>query len=367
MHIAMFAHYVAPHRGGVEAVVEALTSRLAARHRVTVVSSAWQGAVGPVRDGARTTWHLPAIHVTERLGVPYPVPTGPYIGDAMAEAEQADVVHVHGALYAHTMLARRLARRMARPLVLTEHVGAVPYPGALLRGVQSAAWSLVGDVTLREARATVALNTRVRDWLAGRGAHALALIPNGVDLARFVPGDAVARTRAREVLGLPDDEVLGLVVGREAPKKHRRAAVAADRRGWSLVLAGAPRAVHGPGVHDVGLMDPAAMPMLYHACDFLVHLAEGEGFPMAVQEAMATGLPVALRWDAGYGATLPREVVAAADTIEGTLQAADALAADAARRAETGVRGRVWATAHWSWEGTVAAYEALYEQVRGTR
>ncbi|MBI3793028.1 MAG: glycosyltransferase, partial [Gemmatimonadetes bacterium] len=111
MHIAMFAHYSRPHAGGIETVVEALTSRLAARHTVTLVSTDWAGLEGPAREGARTTWRLPSVHVSERYGVPYPVPTGRFVREAMAEAARADVVHVHGALYAHTVLARRMARR----------------------------------------------------------------------------------------------------------------------------------------------------------------------------------------------------------------------------------------------------------------
>ncbi len=119
MHIAMFAHYALPHTGGVETVVEALCRRLAVRHRVTLVTSAWGDAHGRVRDGARTTWFLPAIHASERFGVPYPVPTpGTVLRDALADVASADVFHVHGALYAQTVLGRRAARRAGSPVKL---------------------------------------------------------------------------------------------------------------------------------------------------------------------------------------------------------------------------------------------------------
>lgn len=364
MHIAMCSHYCLPHAGGVETVVEALASRMAARHRVTLVSSAWAGLEGVTRDGARTTWRLPALHVSERYGVPYPVPTGAYVRAAMAEVAQADVVHVHGALYAQTMLARRTARRARRPLVLTEHVGYVPYPGAVLQAVQSAAWRLIGDATLRQARGVVALNARVGDWLAERvPACRPELIPNGVDLVRFAPPTPAERVQARSVLGLPADGVLGLFVGRDAPKKRRADVVAAERSGWTLVLAGAPISIHERGIIDLGVLASESMPLLYHACDFLVHAAEGEGFPMAVQEAMATAMPVALRWDPAYAGTLTRDVVPTGDTIKATIAAADALAANATLRAAAGARARDWAAARWNWDVTVAAYEALYERV----
>ena len=364
MHIAMFSHYCLPHAGGVETVVEALTSRMAARHRVTLVLSAWAGLDGVTREGARTTWRLPALHVSERYGVPFPVPTGAHVRAALAEAATADVVHVHGALYAQTVLARRMARRARQPLMLTEHVGFVPYPGAVLQAVQGAAWRFVGDATLAQARGVVALNARVGDWLAARVASCRPeLIPNGVDLVRFAPTTPAERVQARSVLGLPADGVLGLFVGRDAPKKRRADVVAAERSGWTLVLAGAPLSIHEHGIIDLGVLAAESMPLLYRACDFLVHAAEGEGFPMAVQEAMATALPVALRWDSAYAGTLTRDVVPTGDSIVDTIRAADALAADAALRAAAGARARDWATMHWNWDVTVAAYEALYSRL----
>ncbi len=361
MHIALFSHYCLPHAGGIETVVEALASRLSLRHRVTVISSDWAGREGVERSGMRTTWRLPSVHASARWGVPYTIPTGRWVRDALADASTADVIHAHGALYAQTVLARRVARRAARPLVLTEHVGWIPYRGAVLQSVQRAAWRFVGDATLAQSRAVVALNARVGGWLHARPAKPhVTLIPNGVDLTRFAPPTDTQRREARAALGLPATGVLGLFVGRDAPKKRRADVVAASRSGWTLVLAGAPVAVHEHGIIDLGVMAAEAMVPLYHACDFLVHAAEGEGFPMAVQEAMATGLPVALRWDAGYATSLERDVIPTADDIAGTLRAADSLAHDASHRAEVGARAHAWATAHWSWDVTVAAHEALY-------
>lgn len=361
----MFCHYCLPHLGGVETVVEQLCSRLAARHQVTLVSSAWGGRSGEERRGALTTWRLPAFHASEGVGVPYPVLTpGPLVRAALAAVGSADVCHAHGALYHHTILARRTARRLAVPLILTEHVGWVPYPAVTLRAVQGAAWSLVGDATLAQAAAVVALNERVQGWLAARVAGCQPeLISNGVDLARFSPCDERGQASARAAFGLPLRGVLGLMVGRDAPKKNRGPLLATPRHGWTLVLAGAPRAVTGPGVIDLGALAADQMPSLYRACDFLVHVAEGEGFPLAVQEAMATGLPVAILWDLGYSTTLAREIVDGRSDVPATVRAADELAADTSRRIAAGAKALAWARDHWTWEATVSAYETIYTRL----
>ena len=59
--------------------------------------------------------------------------------------------------------------------------------------------------------------------------------------------------------------VLGLFVGRDAPKKRRADVVAAERSGWTLVLAGAPLSIHERGIIDLGVLASESMPLLYHA------------------------------------------------------------------------------------------------------
>ncbi|MBI2796214.1 MAG: glycosyltransferase family 4 protein [Gemmatimonadetes bacterium] len=361
MHVAIVSHYCLPHVGGVEMVVEALASRLARRHTVTLVSSAWGGLAGVSREGARTTWRLPAFHLTERFGVPYPVPLGPHVGDAMAAVAQADVVHVHGALYAQGVFARRAARRARRAVVLTEHVGFVPYASAVVKAVQRAAWNAIGDGAVRSADAVTTLGERVRGWLAARsGRDDIAVIPNGVDTARFAPPTPAQRAAARGMLGLPADGTLVLFVGRAAGKKNLEQLLAIPRDGFTLVTCGAERGGRLDGVADLGVLAPEAMPAAYQACDLLAHPAEGEGFPLAVQEAMAAGLPVVLRWDPGYASTVARDAVQSVDDVPSFARALAGLVRDGAARGEAGARGRAWAMERWSWDVTVAAYERVY-------
>ena len=361
MRIALVSHYCLPHVGGVEMVVEALASRLAERHTVTVVSSAWGHGSGVTRDGTRSTWRLPALHLSERFGVPFPVPLGPHLRDAMAEVARADVVHVHGALYAQSAFACRAARRGGRAIVLTEHVGFVPYASAALNAVQRMAWGAIGDRVVREADAVTTLGARVRGWLAARsGRSDIAVIPNGVDTVRFSPPTPGQRDIARASLGLPTRGTLVLFVGRAASKKNLDQLLDIPRTGFTLVVCGAERGLRLEGVVDLGVLSPAMMELAYRACDVLAHPAEGEGFPLAVQEGMASGLPVVLRWDAGYAATVSRETVPAVDDMPSFARALDSLVRDPVARAAWGARARTWAKAHWSWDLAVAAYVVVY-------
>ena len=363
MHVAIVSHCCLPHVGGVEVVVEALASRLVKRHTVTQLSSDWGGTSGAERDGARTIWRLPSLHASEQFGVPYPVPLGPHVREAMAEVARAGVVHVHGALYAQTVLARRAARRGGAALVLTEHVGPVAYPSAALNALQRWAWSGIGSQTAAQADAVTTLGSRVSVFLqryVTPGA-VIEVIPNGVDLERFAPATDAQRSAARATLGLPADGVLVLFVGRAAAKKNLDALLTIPRIGWTLVTCGAARTSRPDGVIDLGVRSPLEMVRAYHACDVLAHPAEGEGFPLAVQEAMASGLPAVVRWEAGYEATLARDVAHAADEMPAFAEVLGALVSDAAARRASGARGRAWAEARWGWDATVAAYERVYD------
>lgn len=358
----MLCHNYPPHPGGLEVMVRMLGLHLARRgHRVTLVTSAWEGAEGRSEEDGMTVHRLPAIHASEPRGVPWPLPTGRGLAAAVAAARDADLFHAHGALYATSLLARRLAHRAGRPLVLTEHVGFVQYRSAVVNAVQTAAWATVGNFLISGSARVVTYNARVLAWLGERyPGLALAFIGNGVDSAAFRPRTPDERAALRRDLGLPQDEVLALFVGRRSEKKNLEELLAWPRRGWRLVVCGAERTLP-PDVVNLGVLPHARMPGLYAAADLMVNPSVGEGFPLAVQEAIAAGLPLALLWDPGYGGWLDRGVTASCDTLAELKRTLEELAADPAARADLARRERAWAEQRWSWEATAAAYESLYE------
>jgi len=239
-------------------------------------------------------------------------------------------------------------------------VGFIQYKRAMINAVERAAWKLVGDRTVRRAAALTTYNARVKTWLESRYARPVHYIGNGVEFERFRPRPLEERWALRRQLGLPEHEVLVLFVGRASEKKNLDAVLAMPREGWTLVVCGAERGLRGDRIVDLGILPHARMPDLFAAADVMVNPSTGEGFPLAIQEAVAAGVPLVLLWDEGYDGWLPRDAVAACDDLTAVQAAVRALVASPEARARLSRAGRDWAVRQWSWDATVNAYEELY-------
>lgn len=368
MHVALFSAYYHPHIGGVEIVARALAEGLAQRHRVTIVTTAFGGKSGINDEKGVEVHRLPAIHAAERWSVPYPVPTGAGVRRALEALRSVDVCHAHGALYPTTLLAARTAARVGGPLILTEHVGFVEYRRQALNSLERAAWRTIGDRVVGRANRVTVVSRRVQAWLERRYPEkAVDLISNGVDLAAFRPRSPSDAAGLRERFGLPVGKTLVLFVGRAAEKKNLAAALAIPRESFTLVVCGASRELREPGVIDLGTIPHERMGDLLGGVDVMLLPSQGEGFPLAAQEALAAGLPLVLLWDDGYSGALDREVVAACTREEELTDALQRYVASPALRAEAGRRGRDWAERHWGWEAVVAAYESVYTGLARSR
>jgi phosphatidylinositol alpha 1,6-mannosyltransferase len=144
------------------------------------------------------------------------------------------------------------------------------------------------DLTLVPSRAAMA---QLRQHQFPR----LALWGRGVDLDRFHPRHRDAALRAELA---PDGEVIVGYVGRLAPEKrvHRLAALA-DLPRVRLVIVGAGPAERAlrralPDAAFLGFRSGRALAQAFASLDVFVHTGVDETFCQALQEALASGVPV---------------------------------------------------------------------------
>ncbi len=242
---------------------------------------------------------------------------------------------------------------------------------------------------MREADAIVTLSETMRADILARGgveAGRIVVVPNAVDVARFLPGPRDAALAAR--LGLGDEPVIGYISSFTAyegirylieatAELHRRGrrvrcllvgdgeerltleavARSADLPDGSVVFAG--RVPHGRILDYYRLIDVFVVPRTNDRVSQLVTpLKPYEA--MATERALVVSGVAALREIVVEGETgrtfTPEDPISLADVLEPLLD-------DPAERARLGSAARRWVAANRTWEQNGQRYLALYREL----
>jgi glycogen(starch) synthase len=377
--VALVTSSFLPRTGGVEEHVRNVASRLRDRGHRVVVWAVDQGDEGApaVVDGVPVRYlptPLPARSAGAALAFAAALPEALRSWRAAVRADRPDVLHVHcygpNGLWAHALSA------MTRtPLVLSGHGETFGDAhdafgtSALLRaGLRR---------TLRTARAVTACSAYALEDLerrfglrAGRG----VVVPNGIELsepagarpdwlpARYLiaVGRAV-RTKGFDLLvdafaraDLPAD--LHLVIGGDGPELDPlRAQVRAAGLGDRVLLPG--RLSRPEVVTAVAGARALVVPSRVEAFGIVVLEGWRAGVPVV---ATSAGGPPEFVADGRTGLLVdPRDVAALARALERVTH-------DDELAARLGAAGSA-AVVSYSWERTVAAYEAVYQDVLARR
>lgn len=160
----------------------------------------------------------------------------------------------------------------------------------------------------RLSTAVVAISKRQADELIGAGfaESKVKVIPLGLPLERFNSRTEIGRTKARNALGIGEDSIAVGFIARLVPVKNPELMIEAIaelgkvHRNVCLVVAGdGPlrerliEAARTRGVELRMLGWRADLDNVYQALDAVALSSRNEGLPLALIEAMASGVPVA--------------------------------------------------------------------------
>ena len=320
------AHWHRDNPGGLPRYLADLFTALrreGVRPRATVVGPAADAPVG--------------VAVGGDLGDPLPLRIARFARAATRSARRVDVVDAHFALYAFVPTVLGRLRRM--PLVV--HFQG---PWASESAVAGDSWRwrvaakrLLETAVYRRAGAAVVLSHAFRQVLVERYGVApwvVEVVPPGVDLEHFTPGN---RAAARRRLALSHDATVVVAVRRLVPRMGLDVLVEA----WAkvepslgsavLVIVGdgpernrlrslADRSGAGTSVRLIGSVDEETLVECYRAADVsVVPTVALEGFGLVVLESLACGTPCVVT-DAGglpeaVQALDPSVVVPAGDAV----------------------------------------------------
>ncbi|HUJ85901.1 MAG TPA: glycosyltransferase family 4 protein [Burkholderiales bacterium] len=379
--VTLVTHYFPAHRGGVEAVAWEIASRLAASGAADITWFA-SDTDSPPQDapGLRCMPARACNFVERRLGFPFPLWSPAALARIWRAVRSCDVVHLHDCLYLPNVFAWAAAGAAGRPVVITQHVGQIPFRNPLLRATLAGANRLLGKLLLGSAARTVFVSEVVLRYFDAfvRFRREPVRMANGVDAATFHPADEPQRARLRARLGGDPGGALLLFAGRFVEKKglrrlHRLAQEFPHARwifaGWGPLD---PSQWGLPNVSVYRDLGPQQLVPLYQAADLLVLPSVGEGFPLVVQEAMACGTPALVGEQTAAGCPeaadlLLREPVAEDDAAAGwRIRLASLLGGEDTLRS---LRPRVaeFARTTWSWDRTAERYGEILRDAVSSR
>jgi glycosyltransferase involved in cell wall biosynthesis len=371
LRLLVVTHYYSTHLGGIEIIAEEVARRLGSTHAVVWAAS----DCDPVPATDRITYApMRVANAVERLcGVPLPLWGPQSCARLWRLVGTSDAVHLHDFAYMGNVVAFLAARWFGKPVVVTQHIGVVPYRSGLLRFLQRMAHATLGRLVLGGARQVVFYSDVVRRYYDGfiRFRQPPVMLANGVDTDTFAAAAAGDRARARGALGLDPGKPVALFVGRFVEKKglHILEALARRTPDVSWVLAGwgpiDPRRWGAPNVHVHDNRKGRDLVPLYHAADLLVLPSVGEGLPLVVQEALSCGTPVIVGDDTAAAVQAPAAVVFScpvtpeAQTIDVWEQRLREALTTVRGNAGRSVEAAAFARATWSWSACASSYAAV--------
>jgi starch synthase len=373
MKILGVTHFYESHRGGIEIVAGRLARELHSLGH-DIVWAASRKDEPPAGEWLRPA-PLATIDPLEKIvGLPMPIPTPAGIWKLVREVRRADAVIVHDGLYATSVIALVAAKLASKPVLLVQHIAEIPFRSRLLAAVMRLANRIVTRPMLRAADQAVFISeTTARHFGGLRFRRAPLTIFNGVDTAIFTSGDAPEKAALRSEFSLPAGNV-ALFVGRFVEKKGLSVLreLARLRPDVHFALAGwGPIDPGSWGLANVSIFSSLSGPRLaalYRACDMLVLPSVGEGFPLVVQEALASNLmvlcgaetaaadPAAESLLLGFPVDLAEPEQTARAFAEGI---------DAAGRLPADDRRICFAQRHYSWPAAATAYDAALRAIAG--
>ena len=371
MRVLFTADVYAPTlKGGQELIVETLATRLAARGHDVAVATLRVAATErkELRGGVRVH-RMRGLDLTDHVGLQSSWAAGwiPWLLRLVAEF-QADLIVANNLFYCTTPGALLVARLARVPCMLALQLNSPSTIGGLSGRLAVAYEQTLGRLMIALATHVVCAGPSVRRHFLSLGGNPLkeTTILNGVDLTTFVPPSS------------SDAEQIVLFAGRLIANKGPDTFVEAARKvrhhqpkaqfwlaGEGPMRPKLERMAAGfPNIRFLGLRHD--IPTLMRRARVFVRPSTLEGLPLAILEAMASGVPV-VATDIPGNTDLVRHgltgyLVRTGDA-EGTSGAVVSLLEQEEQRLRMGAEARRWVESNCSWNTIADQFEATASRI----
>lgn len=375
LNLLLVTHYYPNHRGGVEIVAGKLAENLTQNYPIHITWLASHVDEPPNNTEGLTCLPMTATNFTENsLGLPYPIWSILSYFTLWNQVKKADMIHLHDYLYFSNILTFIFAKLQRKPLIITQHIGFIPYKNPLFRFLLSFLNQTLGKFILRNAHQTIFISEVVQAYFSknNRFRQPSLMIPNGVDTQLFTPASQSKREQIRKQFNLNSQQPILLFVGRFVEKKGLLLLKELTQQfpeiqwifaGWGTLN---PKEWNLPNIFVFEGLSGKTLVPVYQMADLLILPSQGEGFPLVVQESMACGTPafVSTETAKAYHAVEEMILTANLDTENDLSQWQDKTKEilsnfPAISQLRTSVAK--FALEHWSWQQTSFRYWKILE------
>lgn len=312
LRVLVVSSFMPPHLGGLEVAAKTIFDA----YKIGGCEARWIASQVPenIQANGEEKIRVRCWNGLERwFGVPWPVWGVVGVKRLTELIRWADVVHVHDCLYLCSALGVLFSRRLRKPVILSQHIGFVHYSSIVFNQLERLAYSTLGRTVLCRASHIAFCTPAAEEFvkrLLDKVPVASSLIPYGIDTERFKPA-SVEKNVARDAFGLPEVSPVVLFAGRLVEKKGVSLLIEmiCDLPEYHFLMVGdgplRPEPVKN--LTWIPFIPSEQMPLVYQAADLFCLPSHSEGFPLAILEAMASGLPVVTSRGQTFGEILERE------------------------------------------------------------
>ncbi|MFW5703293.1 MAG: glycosyltransferase family 4 protein [Patescibacteria group bacterium] len=334
-------------------------------HTVNLISANVPETKWQFTKDAVTHIKLPALNWLYRFHIPVPIiiPTPLFF----RTIKQTDLVIVHDMLYLNSLVTALVAKVLQKRLVLFQHIAFINYGNVFINLLQRIAQVVVGLPVIICSDLILVLNREIETAFS-RHRSKIRRITNGVDTELFHPVHANEKQKLRKRHGLQTNRPIVLFVGRLVPKKGVDIVHAARSPDYLTLCIGTgsiPEALaEDENIRFLGGKDQEELSEFYRLSDVFVLPSHGEGFPLSVQEAMASGLPIVTTNTAHYHDIIDQSHVALIPrTAAGLKNALHAILKDPEKSQAMQKYSRKTALNQFSWQNHCEQIITYYKQL----
>lgn len=311
MKVLILTQYFQPHIGGIEIVAYNQAKELVLRgNQVTLITSKVnEEAEEEIIDGIKVI-RVKALNFTEKyFGFPYPVFYPKLLLILKEEIKKSDIIHTHGIVWMQSFFSAIISKIYRKPIVLTQHNTFVNYKNPIFRLIEKIADKTIGKYTLNSSNKIIAVSGETKKYILSidKKLNNISISYNGVNFKRFKP--VRDKKIVREELKINPEEFICLTIRRITFKNGIDTFLEVAKSFNSkikdifFILGGTGpdtdmvkkyiKDNHLSNVKLVGFVSDEELPYYYASSDiFILPSKTGEGFPLVVIEAFASGLPV---------------------------------------------------------------------------